>query len=151
MTAALHSIEADLDRLERQRVGYALAFASAQDERTRARHGRTLQRLDEEIAALLVAADALGDPAQQESPNVRGATHGVPVLERTAELTAQEYDEIVRAPRRGWLVPAIAGAVVTLGIAAWWISRPAPPPAPTPDVAPAAVIITSPVPPDSHR
>lgn len=150
---ALHSIEADLDRLERQRVGYALALASAQDERTRTRHERTLRRLDEEIGALQSAADALGDSAQADPPTTLfGASHGVPLVERTAELTAEEYDEVVRTPRRPWLAPAVASGALVVGLATWWLLRPPPaPPAAAPEVAPAAVIITSPVPPDSHR
>jgi hypothetical protein len=145
---ALHAIESDLDRLERQRVGYALALASATDERTRARHERTLRRLDEEIGALQSAADALGDPGRIEPPH---ASHGVPVVDRTTELTAEEYDDAVRTRRRPWLMPAIGAAAVVLGVASWLIFRPAPAPVKAPDVAPAAVIITSPVPPDSHR
>jgi hypothetical protein len=149
MTAtALHAIEADLDRLERQRVGYALALASATDERTRTRHERTLRRLDEEIGALQSAAEELGDPANTDPPTV---LHGVPLVERTAEFTAEEYDDAVRASRPPWLIPAAAGGVVVLGIAAWLLLRPAPAPEVKPEVAPAAVIITSPVPPDSHR
>jgi len=154
MTAtALHSIEADLDRLERQRVGYALALASAHDERTRVRHERTLCRLDEEIGALQSAADALSDPAQADvPPSVHGASHGVPVVDRTAEFTAEAYDEVARMPQRRWLVPAALGGALALGLGTWWMLRPPPaPPASAPQIAPAAVIITSPVPPDSHR
>lgn len=138
---ALQSIEADLDRLERQRVGYALALASSQDDRTRARHERTLLRLDEEIAALQEAAGTL----------VHASTpHGVPVVDRTAEFAAEEYDELLAAPQRRWLWPAVAASVAVVAVAAWWATR-VPAPTTSPAVAPASVIITRPVPPDSHR
>ena len=139
---ALQSIEADLDRLERQRVGYALALASSQDDRTRARHERTLLRLDEEIGALQEAAGTL---VHASTPN------GVPVVDRTTEFAAEEYDELAAAPQRRWLWPAVAASLTAVvAVAVWWAARPATPP-PTPAVAPASVIITRPVPPDSHR
>lgn len=143
---ALQSIEADLDRLERQRVGYALALASSQDERTRTRHERTLLRLDEEIAALQgAAAELVGAELA-----TRGTASGVPIVDRTAEFTAEEYDELTATQRRRWLWPAVGSAVVVALGMIWLLSRPAPAPA-APAVAPASVIITSPVPPDSHR
>lgn len=142
---ALQSIEADLDRLERQRVGYALALASSQDDRTRARHERTLQRLDEEIGALQEAAGTLVHASTSK------VAFGVPVVEHTAEFEAEAYDELVAPRSRTWMWSVAAGgAALVLGAVVWWASRP-PPPQPAPQVAPASVIITRPVPPDSHR
>jgi hypothetical protein len=139
---ALQSIEAELDRLERQRVGYALAHASSQDDRTRARHERTMVRLDEEIAALQEAAGTLVHASTPSS---------VPVVDRTAEFTAEQYDEQLVAPRPRWIWPAVGASIAAVVAAiAWWAARPATPPS-TPAVAPASVIITRPVPPDSHR
>lgn len=148
MTAnALASIEADLDRLERQRLGYALALASSQDAKTRARHERTLQRLDEEIGALQGAAVSLAD-----CPVVSEVAHGVPVVDRTAEFTREEYDEVVEGSQRRWIWPALAAGLVALvGGTMWWLAQTPEPAKPVPTVAPASVIVTSPVPPDSQR
>lgn len=124
---ALQSLESELDRLERQRLGYSLALASSQDERARARHERTLARLDEEITALSEAAQTLADATIAE--HARPATVGdVPVVDRTVELDAETYDELAMRPRsRTAMLLGLAGAVVIAVTAAWWWMRPAPP------------------------
>jgi hypothetical protein len=123
---ALQSLESELDRLERQRLGYALALASSQDERTRARHERTLARLDEEIAALSEAAATLADVAVAEQARP-AAPGGVPMVDRTTEMDAETYDELAMRPRSRtamWL--GIAAAVAVVIGAAWWLAQPAP-------------------------
>jgi hypothetical protein len=147
---AQRTIEADLDRLEKQRLGYAQALASSQDERVRARHERTLARLDEEIAALTEALESIAYPTSRASvePQSRGHHGGVPILEQTSELTAAEWDEL-RPPRPKWIIPVAAlGAVVVGGLLAW-ATLPDPPAPAKPTPAPAKVIVSSPVPPDS--
>lgn len=141
---AQRTIEEDLERLERQRTGYALAFASSHDDRTRARHERTLSRLDDEIAATQQALVAMA--ATPRRPEL-GHNGGVPIVEHTTELEPAEYDELTVQPRR-WLAPAIAAAAVVLGLGLWLALRPDPPP-PVPVTQPPPVVVSSPVPPDS--
>lgn len=125
---ALQSLESELDRLERQRLGYALALASSQDERARARHERTLARLDEEIGALSEAAETLADAtvAEHARPAPGG---GVPLVDRTVELDAETYDELAMQPPRHaakWIGVG-AGVVAVALAAAWWLMGPPPP------------------------
>ena len=145
---AQRTIEADLDRLEAQRDGYARALASSTDERVRARHERTLARLDEEIGALTEALEAIAyAPEPRAQP--RGHVDGVPIVEHTTEMEPADFEEL-RPSRPPWLIPVAALAAVTFGALLAWATLPdAPAPAPAP--APAKVIVSSPVPPDSTR
>lgn len=145
---AQRTIEADLDRLEAQREGYARALASSTDERVRARHQRTLARLDEEIEALQEALDAIAYAPQTRAPS-RGHVDGVPIVEHTTEMEPADFEEL-RASRPPWLIPVAALAAVTFGALLAWATLPSAP-APAPAPAPAKVIVSSPVPPDSTR
>ncbi len=144
---AQRTIEADLDRLERQRVGYALALASSQDERTRSRHERTLSRLDEEIAALLEALETIAY-SPPTGPRAQGDVGGVPIVEHTTEMTAAEYEEL-RPARPKWMLPVAAVAAVGLGVVLALLLLPDPPATKPAAPVPAPVVVSSPVPPDS--
>lgn len=149
---AQQTMESDLARLRAQRERYVLALSSSSDDRAQLRHVRTIERLDEEIAALEEALLTLSAEVPV-TPRPRDP-FGVPVVERTVELDPDAFDDNVFAAQaaatRTRNVAIGVGAVVIGGLlVVWALARPTPPPAPTP--APAttpSVVVSSPVPPD---
>jgi hypothetical protein len=113
------SLEDSLARLAVQRERYALALTSATDPRTRERHARTLERLDEEILGLREALDAVITPVERPAPARETSPWPFTETEQQGVWDGDDEPELVGPAVPRW---AVAAAAVVAGTAILWIA-----------------------------